>query len=187
MQREKPEMVLPVARKGVDREVRERFARWLWYYVGLLRLESDAAIARQLGVAPATITNIRRHPEEHRPGFDVALAMHRKWGVQMDVLLHGEPPGTATSPAEEQEQVRAELDRAMDMSARLMSRLLALSNASAAERRRSTLDSLDAASQRAMRKAAEMLATYRGGPGAPPDPIAAEPVAPPARRKRSGQ
>lgn len=104
------------ATEDIDQHARENVKRWLmhyWHHVH--RFTSDAAVARALGLAAPTITNIKNG--KRLPGFDVMLAMHVKWHLPPYELIHVAPPSAPRTEAErltllegERERLKAALD-----------------------------------------------------------------------------
>lgn len=76
------------------REARERFTRWMRWYMAAFPDEapSQAALARKLHVSPSAVSQALRQGAKRAPRFKVLLAFRRVAGASVDALLYSEPP-----------------------------------------------------------------------------------------------
>ena len=89
---------------GKDPELRERWRRWLLYYVEIKELKGPVAIAKALGVKHPTISNIIKARGYRCPGIDLVVAMSETWKRPLYDFMETDPP---TMPRTLEERVEA--------------------------------------------------------------------------------
>lgn len=88
----------PAYGEPTDRELRVRIRKWVQYYWSLRepRGAMRKDYAEELGLSPATISNVLNEVED--PSIDMFAALHFRLGLNPRDLLREDPPPFTISP-----------------------------------------------------------------------------------------
>ena len=87
-----------MARDDLDHDLRDRIRAWTVHLKRKHEIPSDRKLAKRIGVAGPTVTNILAGGGM---GLDYVAKLHRAFHVSADVLLDDDPPIEAPVPVPE--------------------------------------------------------------------------------------